>query len=199
MRNLLDALYRTSGWLAAGFIGAIGLLVVVQVSCNLIDRISTIATGTAIGLTIPSYADFTGFFLASASFLALAHTFRQGGHIRVTLFISHLPPLLGKAAEFWCIGVAALISCYFTWYTGILVWESYDFHDLSSGMIAIPLWIPQLGMLFGLAILSLALLDELICLIRGMQPSYHGKGENLLTTDEDAEVIDATASEDSHA
>jgi TRAP-type C4-dicarboxylate transport system permease small subunit len=199
MRNLLDALYRISGWLAAGFIGAIGLLVVVQVSCNLIDRISTIATGTAIGLTIPSYADFTGFFLASASFLALAHTFRQGGHIRVTLFISHLPPLLAKAAEFWCIGVAALISCYFTWYTGILVWESYDFHDLSSGMIAIPLWIPQLGMLIGLAILSIALLDEFIGLIRGIKPSYHGKGENLLATDDDTGLIDAAASEDSRA
>ena len=200
MRTLLDTLYRASGWLAAGFIGAIGLLVVVQVSCNLIDRISTIATGTAIGLTIPSYADFTGFFLASASFLALAHTFRQGGHIRVTLLISHLPKPLAKAAEFWCIGVAALISCYFTWYTSILVWQSYDFHDLSSGMIAIPLWIPQLGMLLGLAILSIALLDELVSLVRGMQPSYHGKGENLLATEESAELIDAAAApEDSRA
>jgi len=199
MRTFLNTIYRTSGWLAAGFIGAIGLLVVVQVSCNLIDRISTIATGTAIGLTIPSYADFTGFFLASASFLALAHTFRQGGHIRVTLMISHLPPFLARAAEFWCIGVAALISCYFTWYTAILVWESYEFHDLSPGMIAIPLWIPQLGMLFGLAILSIALLDEFICLIRGMEPSYHGKGENLLATDEETIVKDTAASEETRA
>lgn len=199
MRTLLDTLYRSSGWLAAGFIGAIGLLVVVQVSCNLIDRISTIATGTAIGLTIPSYADFTGFFLASASFLALAHTFRQGGHIRVTLLIAHLPPLLAKAVEFWCLGVAALISCYFTWYTALLVWESYDFHDLSPGMIAIPLWIPQLGMLIGLAILSIALLDELVCLTRGIEPSYHGKGENLLATEKISDSLDPAASEDSRA
>ena len=199
MRTILDTLYRASGWLAAGFIGAIGLLVVVQVSCNLIDRISTIVTGTAIGLTIPSYADFTGFFLAAASFLALAHTFRQGGHIRVTLLISHLPRPLAKAAEFWCLGVALSISCYFTWYTGILVWQSYDFHDLSAGMIAIPLWIPQLGMLLGLAILSVALLDEFVSLTRGMNPSYHGKGENLLATEESSEIIDSLAPEDSRA
>lgn len=184
MRRFLDRLYTFSGWLAAGFIAAIYLLVVVQVCLNLIDRISTIMTGTAIGLTIPSYADFTGFFLASASFLALAYTFRQGGHIRVTLLISYLPVKIGTLLEFWCIAVAAAISCYFTWYTAVLVWESYDFHDLSPGMIAVPLWIPQSGMLLGLAILSLALIDELLCFLTGGQPSYTDRGENLLSEDD---------------
>ena len=180
MRKLLDTIYLSSGWLAAGFIGAICLLVIIQVCLNLIDRVSSITTGTAIGLTIPSYADFTGFFLAAASFLALAHTFRQGSHIRVTLLIANLPPKIGRLMEFWCLGTAAAICCYFTWYTAALVWESFDFHDLSPGMIAIPLWIPQTGMLVGLLILSIALIDELICYIMGGQPSYHDKGEKLL-------------------
>ena len=96
MRKLLDSLYLASGWAAACFIGAICTLVVAQVGLNLIDRVAGLATGTAIGLTIPSYADFTGFFLAAASFLALAHTLRQGGHIRVTLLISHLPDRLAR-------------------------------------------------------------------------------------------------------
>ena len=187
MRRFLDRLYLISGWLAAGFIAAICLLVVVQVCLNLIDRISTIVTGTAIGLTIPSYADFTGFFLASASFLALAYTFRQGGHIRVTLLISHLPGKIAALLEFWCISAATAISCYFTWYTAVLVWESYDFHDLSPGMIAVPLWIPQSGMLLGLAILSLALIDDLVCYLMGRQPSYTDSGENLLSEDDEVQ------------
>ena len=199
MRTLLDGLYRISGWLAACFIGAIGLLVVVQVCCNLIDRFSALITGTAIGLTIPSYADFTGFFLAAGSFLALAHTFREGGHIRVTLLISHLPPSFARIIEFWCVGVAAAITCYFTWYTALLVWESFEFNDLSPGMIAIPLWIPQLGMLFGLFILSIALVDELLCLIAGNTPSYQGKGENLLATDQDDAQTTPLMQEDSNA
>ena len=179
MRPFLNRLYLFSGWLAAGFIAAICLLVVVQVCLNLVDRISTITTGTAIGLTIPSYADFTGFFLAAASFLALAHTFREGGHIRVTLLISHLPSKAASLLEFWCLGAAAAVSCYFTWYTALLVWESYDFHDLSPGMIAIPLWIPQSAMLLGLAILSVALIDELLCFLMGREPSYFGRGESI--------------------
>jgi TRAP-type C4-dicarboxylate transport system permease small subunit len=174
MRKFLDSLYLASGWAAAFFIAAICSLVVAQVCLNLIDRISGLITGTAIGLTIPSYADFTGFFLAAASFLALAHTLRQGAHIRVTLLISHLPGRIARAFEFWCIFVAASISIYFSWYTAILVRESYEFHDLSPGMIAIPLWIPQTAMLIGLIILSIALIDEFIGLLRGRASSYHG-------------------------
>lgn len=172
MRRFLDQLYLASGWVGAAFIAAIAALVVCQVTLNLIDRISGLLTGTAIGLTIPSYADFTGFFLAAASFLALAHTLRQGAHIRVTLVISHLPAKAAKILELWCIAVATLISVYFTCYTALLVRESYEFHDLSPGMIAVPIWIPQAAMLIGLLILSIALVDELITLLRGGTASY---------------------------
>jgi len=68
MRRWLDALYIAAGWLAAGCIAGICLLVVCQVLLNLVDRLSTLLLGTAIGRTIPSYSDFTGFMLAAASF-----------------------------------------------------------------------------------------------------------------------------------
>ena len=179
MRKFLDRLYLASGWIAAFFIVAICVLVVAQVCLNLIDRIAGIMTGTAIGLTIPSYADFTGFFLAAASFLALAHTIRQGAHIRVTLFISHLPAGIARMVEFWCVAVGAAASVYFSWYTAILVWESYTFNDLSPGMIAVPLWIPQTAMFLGLVILSIALIDEFIGLVRGNTPSYATAAEEV--------------------
>ncbi|MBE0582861.1 MAG: TRAP transporter small permease [Desulfofustis sp.] len=180
MRKFLDTLYLASGWLAAFCIAAIAAIVVIQVSLNLIDRASTLFRGTAVGLTIPSYADFTGFFLAAASFLALAHTFRQGEHIRVTILIGHLPKWFAWAFEFWCVAAATVVSCYFTWYTGILVGESYRFNDLSPGMIAVPLWIPQTAMLIGLIILSIALIDEFVGLLRGKRPAYLDSGVGLL-------------------
>lgn len=185
VRKFLDKLYGLSGWMAAGFIGLICLLVVAQVILNLIDRVAGSITGTAVGLTIPSYADFTGFFLAAASFLALAHTLREGGHIRVTLVIGHLPAALRKVFEFWCVLLAAAVSLYFTYYTFGLIAESYEYNDLSSGMIAVPIWIPQSGMLIGLVILSIALLDELVSVIKGNDPSYADKGEKLLKEDEE--------------
>lgn len=185
LRTTLDRIYLWSGWLAAGFIAAICLLVVCQVILNLIDRMSTILTGAAIGLTIPSYADFTGFFLAAASFLALAHTLRQGGHIRVTLVLSHLGPRLRHAFEIWCLLLAAAVTIYFSWYTFTLTRESLMYNDLSPGMVAVPIWIPQTAMLLGLVILSIALVDELLRTLRGRNPSYAGAGEKLLDKKEE--------------
>ena len=184
MRSFLDWLYRMSGWVSAGFIAAICALVFAQVILNMIDRLSTFLTGSAIGLSIPSYADFTGFFLAAASFFALAFTLREGGHIRVTLFLQHISPRVRRFYEFWCIGLATAVSVYLTWYMGLLVLESFTYNDLSSGMVPVPLWIPQSGMFAGLIVLSIALVDELFGLLRGAGPSYHNKGENLLQDQE---------------
>ncbi|MCD6580669.1 MAG: TRAP transporter small permease [Desulfuromusa sp.] len=166
-RQALDHLYMMSGLLGATFIAMIFLLVLGQVSLNAIDRISGLLMGSAIGLTIPSYADFTGFFLAAASFLALAYTLRQGEHIRVTLFLSHLSDRVRRWFEVWCLAVTSALTLYFTWYTLLLVRDSYSYHDLSSGMIAVPIWIPQLAMFLGLLVLAIALLDSLFMSLFG--------------------------------
>lgn len=59
------------------------------------------------------------------------------------------------------------------------------YNDLSPGMVAIPIWIPQTAMLIGLTVLSIALVDELACSLCGKQPSYVGAGEKLLDNEED--------------
>ena len=50
-------------------------------------------------------------------------------------------------------------------------------------MIAVPVWIPQSAMLTGLVILTIALIDEFTDVLNGNDPSYTGKGENLLEND----------------
>jgi TRAP-type mannitol/chloroaromatic compound transport system permease small subunit len=180
LRKGLDRLYLASGWLAAASIMVIFLLVLCQVCLNAVDRLSGLLTGSAIGLTIPSYADFTGFFLAAASFLALAYTLREGGHIRVTLILTRLNEKLRHVFEIWSLLFCSTVAVYFTCYTFLLIRESYTYNDLSSGMIAVPIWIPQSTMLIGLIVLSIALIDELISVIRGNKPGYADAGESLL-------------------
>jgi TRAP-type mannitol/chloroaromatic compound transport system permease small subunit len=180
LRKGLDRLYLASGWVAAASIMVIFLLVLCQVCLNAVDRLSGLLTGSAIGLTIPSYADFTGFFLAAASFLALAYTLREGGHIRVTLILTRLNDKLRHIFEIWSLLFCSTVAVYFTCYTFLLIRESYTYNDLSSGMIAVPIWIPQSTMLIGLIVLSIALIDELISVIRGNKPGYADAGESLL-------------------
>jgi len=180
MRRLLDALYLASGAAAALFISAIVLVVFAQVCLNLTDKIYSAIAGRALGLTIPSYADFTGFFLAAASFLALAYTLRAGGHIRVTLVTGLLSGPLRRGAEVLALAVGLGMAGYATYYMYGLVLESHEYGDMTAGMISVPVWIPQVPVLVGLAVLTSALADELVGVLRGKTPTYEGRGENLL-------------------
>ncbi len=172
MRKLLDRAYAASDVIAAGFIVGICLTVLVQVVFNIIDKVAVAAGGEAIGLVLPSYAEITGYFLASATFFALAGTFRHGVHIRVTLVIRHLSPRWSRWIESWCCALGLAASAYFAYWAANLVFESWQFGDLSPGILPIPVWIPQLPMALGLACLAAAFADALFQIIGGSEPDY---------------------------
>lgn len=186
MRRLLDGLYGASGALAALFVLAIALLVMAQVTLNIVDRLAVMLGGSAPGLTIPSYSDFTGFFLAAASFLALAHTLRSGDHIRVTLLTGRLAAGPRRTIEILTVALALLVTLFIGYYLVALVLESLEYGDLSSGMIAVPIWIPQSFVAAGVAVLAIALADELQGQLRGRAPSWGDESTDAAGTGEQA-------------
>jgi len=172
MRRTLNAIYAASGALAAFFVFAIFVVVLAQTLLNLADKVAKLVSGAPLGLLLPSYAEFAGYFLAAASFLALASTLRAGGHIRVNLLIRRFAPRTRRWVEVWCCTVATVLSGYFCYQTLLLTRDSWDYGDLSYGLIAIPIWIPQSAVSLGLVILTVALLDELQWVLRGQPPCY---------------------------
>lgn len=172
MRKFLDILYQGSGVLAGVFLVLIGVVVMLQVGANAIDVLIKVTTGEPRGLLVPSYTDFTGFFLAATSFLALAYTLRKGGHIRVAMLIHKSSPRVRRAFELWCAGAGVLLSGYASWFTILLVVESYQFGDMSIGMVPVPMWIPQCSMMIGLTVLTIAFIDQFIVVAGGGLPPY---------------------------
>jgi TRAP-type C4-dicarboxylate transport system permease small subunit len=43
---------------------------------------------------------------------------------------------------------------------------------MSIGLLVLPIWIPQLSFALGTAILMIAVLDELVAVLRGRRPAY---------------------------
>jgi TRAP-type C4-dicarboxylate transport system permease small subunit len=183
MRPVLDGLYRISGALAAALLAAICIIVLLQVGANLIDKVIGWTGGTPPGLLIPSYSEFAGFFLAASSFLALAYTLRMGGQIRVSLIIHNLPPGVRRYIELWCTVVAGAMTGYFAWYAIRLVMDSWRFSDLSPGIVPVPLWIPQVPVAFGLVVLTIALADDFVRVLRGKLPTYEESDSGSLSSD----------------
>lgn len=166
MRKLLDGVYTGSGLLSAALIAAICLLVTAQVFLNLVTKYGPFD----VSLTIPSYSDFAGYMLAASSFLALAYTLMRGGHIRVTMLLNTVPAPLRLAVEVLALALSAAVAGFTSFYMYRLVHESYEFGDMSSGIVAIPLYIPQSTVLAGLVILTVALIDLTIQTIRLGRP-----------------------------
>ena len=155
MRKLLDSLYDGAAWLAA--LAMVGLLVMVLLSI----------LGRQLHFNLPGTDAYAGYLMAAAGFLALAHTLKKGEHIRVTLLLSALQGAPKRALEIWALAAAAALAGLSAWYACRLSWQSYGFHDISTGNDATPLWIPQLAMAAGTVILAIAFIDELVLEMRG--------------------------------
>ncbi len=165
MRRFLDALYDGAAWLAAFFM--VALLVAVLLS----------VLGRELHFYVKGTDAYAGYFMAAAGFLALAHTLKRGEHIRVTLLLSALPSGARRGMELWAHGAAAALAGLLAFYAGRLAWQSHQFNDISTGNDATPLWIPQLGMAVGTLILFVALVDELVLEWKGRRRSTPADGE----------------------
>ena len=53
-----------------------------------------------------------------------------------------------------------------------LTYDSWRFNDMAQGVVAMPLWIPQLGYSGGLVILFVAFVDEFVHVVQGGEPRY---------------------------
>jgi len=92
--------------------------------------------------------------------------------VRVVLLIERLDARRRRAFEIVALGIATMFVAYLVWAAAQFVYESWDFHDMANGLIAIPLWIPQTSFVLGALLLFVAVVDELVTVIRGGRPAY---------------------------
>ena len=156
----MDRLFAVCGGLAAMFLAGICVLVLAQV------------IGRLMGVAIPSADEFAGYCLSASSFLALGYAYRNSSHIRVTLLIDRLSTRHRRAVEACCVAGGCAVSFYITANTAEMIYYSVTFGDLTQGLVPIPLWIPQSGMLIGVSVLALAFVVDAVRMLRGLDPVY---------------------------
>lgn len=169
VRRFLDRLYGSCGVLAALCVFLIAALVVAQV------------VGRLMGVLVPGADDLAGYALTASSFLALAHTLRAGGHIRLTLLLHRAGARQRRGLESACLALGVLITGYFSFHVVEMAWDAWRFGDKSQGVLSIPLWIPQAVMAAGAFVLFVAFVDDLVVLLRGGAASYDARPANAPT------------------
>ena len=102
INNNLNKLYKFSGYLAAFFLILVAVFILIGISSRI------------FGFYIRGLAEYSGYCMAAASFYALAFTFVEGGHIRITLFLEKASSSYKRFLEIWCLSVATIFSGYFS-------------------------------------------------------------------------------------
>ena len=133
----LEKIYKFSGYVAAIFL----ILIAIFILLGICSRI--------FGFYIRGLSEYSGYCMAASTFFALAYTFGEGGHIRITLFIEKLNKKYKKIFEIWCLLVASIFSGYLAFYFIKMLIISYKFEERSEGADEILIWIPQLPLALG--------------------------------------------------
>lgn len=161
---LLDRVAIASGALAALFLALIGVIIGAQIVARL------------AGLQIPASDDFASWSMAASIFLALPYAMLRGDHIRVTLLLHVLPGRSQRGYEVLATLIGTALAAWAAWQSAYFVYESYAYDELAQGMVAVPLWIPQICMPIGLVLLTAMLLRRLAIVLRGGQPEETAHG-----------------------
>ena len=160
MRRGLDRLYDAAGALAACFVFVILLLMLGQ------------SVLREFGVRTGAVNDVVAWCCAAASFFAMAHAFKHGDFVRVTLLLERLAPPLRRKLELAALFIGTVAVGYLAWWACRFTYDSWRFNELAQGLLPIPIWIPQLSFAVGALLLFVAVLDELILVLRGARPAY---------------------------
>ena len=150
----LKKLYRFSGYIAASFL----ILVAVFILLGVASRI--------FGFYIRGLSEYSGYCMASASFFALAYTFIEGEHIRITLFLEKFSDKKKWLMETWCLIIASFFSGYLAFYFFKMLIISYKFQERSEGADEILIWIPQTSVAIGSIVFFISVFHQLIFTIK---------------------------------
>ncbi len=150
LHNNLNKIYKFSGYIAATFLILVAIFILIGISSRI------------FGFYIRGLAEYSGYCMASASFFALAYTFVEGGHIRITLFLEKLSGYKKWLLETWCLSVASFFSGYLAFYFLKMLIISYKFQERSEGADEILIWIPQTSVALGSIIFFISVLHRLI-------------------------------------
>ncbi len=104
LNKYLKIIYKFSGYIAAFFLILVALFILTGIASRI------------FGFYIRGLAEYSGYCMAASSFFALAYTFVEGGHIRITLFIEKISSSKKKIFR-----KLVLVNCnFFFWLFSVL-------------------------------------------------------------------------------
>ena len=172
LRAGLDVVYMAAAVLGAVCVALICVLMVFQ------------SLGREFGMNTGATNDIVSWLCAAAAFLTMAHAFKHGDFVRVTLVLEKVNAKTRRVMELSSLFIALVAVTYLAWWACRFTYQSYEFKELAQGLLPLPIWIPQMSFALGSVLLLIAVLDEFVIVARGGVPTFvrltaerHAKGD----------------------
>jgi TRAP-type C4-dicarboxylate transport system permease small subunit len=145
--SIIDIFTRVVGWLVL----AMMVIILVEIFMRYV-----------LGQPIIIAEELCGYLLVAISYLGMAYTWKEKGHVRITALVSRLPARVSN----WLRLVTLIFALLFTI---VIISSSYSYlahsfkvHMVSSTYYRIPLQGPQMTILIGFVLFALLIVVDII-------------------------------------
>lgn len=139
-------------------------------SCCLAGMVAVLGATLAlrpIGILVPSSEEITTFLMVGMALFGFVSAYVASVHVRVDTLHRKLPAGLQHAVDIVVHAGGALLCATLAWQSGSIALTAWTFHDVSDGLLAIPMWIPLATLPTGLGLLAAFLLRDTGRLLAG--------------------------------
>ena len=112
-------------------------------------------------------AELSQMCLIWGSLIASPWCLRERRHIRITAVIGRLPKAPRIGADLIAMAAVAVFSGFVTWKGWEIFWDSFERGRTTGSMLDLPIWIVELAVPFGFAVLLIQSLIEFLRAARG--------------------------------
>lgn len=151
LSNLIAKLVNVSGRVFGWLVSIMAVLILFEVFMRYV-----------VGQPPILAEEYSGYILVALSFLGMAYTWQERGHVRVTALVSRLPTRVSS----WLRLITLVLAFAFTL---ALTHSSYNYlaHSFKQGMVSstyyrTPLQGPQMTIMIGFILLALLIIVEII-------------------------------------
>jgi TRAP-type C4-dicarboxylate transport system permease small subunit len=106
--------------------------------------------------------EFSAYMLVALSYLGMAYTWRQGGHVRVTVLVSRLPYRASSWIRFFGLILVLIFMIELDRVGYKMIVYALHINLRSSTWLMVPLFWPQLTVFIGFVLLTLLLVVDIV-------------------------------------
>ncbi|MCP5149525.1 MAG: TRAP transporter small permease [Ectothiorhodospiraceae bacterium] len=162
MRKLL-AIVDGISYVAAGLAALLGLSIAVMILSEVVAR-------SLLNISLSFAWEYSAYAMGVGMFAGCAYTLRTGGHIRVSLLSSKVPPRVAHWVDVACTLIGVAVSGFVARALVDLALRSWASGSTAPTVSATPLVIPQGAIALGAVLLTLQLVARLVRLLTGEPP-----------------------------